>query len=77
MYEQFFKKIFICFLCWDCWNDDVTLTLDVALLFSSRAGADLGRESGLVLGALSIGFPHSQVEVHASLKARLKWLVAN
>ena len=55
----------------------MTPTLDAALLFSSRAVADLGRESGLVLGALSIGFPHSQVEVDASLKARLKLLVAN
>ena len=37
-------------------------TLDVALLCSSWAGADQGHESGLVWGALSIGFPHSQVE---------------
>ena len=36
------------FLCWDRWNGDVTPTLDAALLSSSRAGADLGRESGLV-----------------------------
>ena len=32
----------------DCWNSDVTHTLDAALLCSSRAGADLGHESGLV-----------------------------
>ena len=44
-------------------------TLDAALLCSSRAGSDLGRESRLVRGALSIGFPCSQVEVNASLKA--------
>ena len=37
-----------CLLCWDCWNGDVTPTLDSALLCSSRAGSDLGRESGLV-----------------------------
>ena len=29
------------------WNSDVMPTLDAALLFSSRAGSDLGRESGL------------------------------
>ena len=34
-------------------------TFDAALLCSSRAGSDLGCESGLVRGALSIGFPHS------------------
>ena len=32
----------------DCWNGDVTSTLDAALLCSSRASADLCRESGLV-----------------------------
>ena len=37
------------FLCWDCWNGDVMPTLDAALLYSFRAGADLGHESGLVL----------------------------
>ena len=45
-------------------------TLDAALLCSSRAGSDLGRESGLVGRALSLGFLHIQVEVDASLKAR-------
>ena len=30
------------------WNADMTCTIDAALLSSSRAGADLGRESGLV-----------------------------
>ena len=35
------------FLCWDSWNVDMTPTLDAALLCSSRAGSDLGRESGL------------------------------
>ena len=34
-----------CFLCLDCWNGDVTPTLDEALLCSSRAGSDLGRVS--------------------------------
>ena len=35
----------------------------------------LGRESGLVWGSLSIGFPHSQVEFYVSPKARcLIWL---
>ena len=34
-------------VCWDRWNNDVTPTLDAALLSSSRACADLGRESGL------------------------------
>ena len=37
-------------------------TLDAALLCSSWAGADQGHKSGLVWGALSIGFPHSQVD---------------
>ena len=41
------------FLCWDRWNGDVTPTLDAALLCSSRAGADLGCDSGLVRGALN------------------------
>ena len=31
-----------CFLRWDCWNCDVTPTLDADLLCSSRAGSDLG-----------------------------------
>ena len=31
-----------CFLCLDRWNGDVTPTLYAALLFSSRAGSDLG-----------------------------------
>ena len=44
----------------------MTPTLDVALLSSSRAGADLARESGLVREVLSIGFPHSQVKLNAS-----------
>ena len=44
--------------------------LDAALLCSSRVGCDLGHESRLVLGALSIGFPYSQVELNASLKVR-------
>ena len=38
-----------CFLCWDCWNGDVMPTLDVALLYSSRAGSDLGCVSGFYL----------------------------
>ena len=37
-----------CFLCWDHWNSDVMPTLDAGLLCSSRAGSDLGSESGLV-----------------------------
>ena len=45
-----------CFLYWDLWNGDVMPTLDEALLCSSRAGADLGRVSGLVWGVLSIGY---------------------
>ena len=47
----FFAFLQNCFLCWDRWNGDVTPTLDMALLCSSRAGTDLGRESGLVWGA--------------------------
>ena len=43
------------FLCWDRWNGDVMPTLDAAPLCSSRAGSDLGHESELVWGALSIG----------------------
>ena len=38
-----------CFLCWDRWNGDLPPTLDTALLCISRAGTDLGHESGLVL----------------------------
>ena len=51
----FLLSIFLqnCFLCRDCWNGDVMPTLDAALLCSSRAGSDLGRESGLVWGALN------------------------
>ena len=41
-----------CFLCWDRWNGDLMPTLDAALLCRSRAGSNLGRESGLVLGAI-------------------------
>ena len=37
-----------CFLWWDLRNGDMTPTLDAALLCSSRAGSDLGRESRLV-----------------------------
>ena len=37
-----------CFLCWDRGNGKVPPTLDAALLCSSRAGSDLGLESGLV-----------------------------
>ena len=37
-----------CFLCWDCESGDMPSTLDAALLCSSRAGSDLGLESGLV-----------------------------
>ena len=39
-----------CFLCWDGWKVDVMPTLDAALLCSSRAGFDLGCESGVVTG---------------------------
>ena len=76
--QQFFLLsafLLNCFLCWDPCNNDLTPTLDVALLCSSRAGSDLGRESRLVWGALSIGFPHFQVEVNASLKVRFGVLV--
>ena len=37
-----------CFLCWDHGNGDVPPTFGAALLCSSRAGSDLGLESGLV-----------------------------
>ena len=37
-----------CFLCQDRWNGDVMPILDGALLCSSWAGSDLGRESRLV-----------------------------
>ena len=55
-FNDFFKSAFLryCFLCWDRWNGDVTPALDVALLYSSRAGSDLGHLSGLVLGAFII-----------------------
>ena len=43
-----------CFTCWARWNGDVMPTLDAALLSSSRAGADLGRESGLVLRSFGL-----------------------
>ena len=36
-------------------------TLDAALPCSSMAGSDLGHDSGLVWGALSIGSPHSRI----------------
>ena len=45
-------------------------TLVAALLCSSRAGSDLGRESRLGWRTLSIGFLHSQVEVYDSPKGR-------
>ena len=41
-------------------------TLDSALRCSSRVGSYLGRESGLVWGALSIGFPHSEPLLYIS-----------
>ena len=47
-FSIFFSFLLNYFLCRDRWNGDVTPTLDVALLCSSRAGSDLGRESGLV-----------------------------
>ena len=49
-YLSFLLSAFLgnCFLCWDRWNGDVMPTLDAALLCSSRAGLDPGRESGLV-----------------------------
>ena len=45
-------------MCWDGWNDDVMPTFDAALLCSSRAGSDLGRESGLAEELCQLGFPH-------------------
>ena len=36
-------------MCWDHWNGDVMPTLDTVLLYSSKAGSDLGRVSGLVI----------------------------
>ena len=36
-----------CFLSWDRWNDNVTPTLDAALLCNSRVGSNLGHETGL------------------------------
>ena len=41
-FHIFSAYLWNCFLCWDCWNGDVTPTLDTALLFSSKAGSDLG-----------------------------------
>ena len=70
IYSHFFQSfafLLNCFLCWYRWNGDAMPTLDAALLSSSRVGSDLGYESGLVSGALSIGFPHSQVEFNAYL----------
>ena len=43
-----------CFLCWDRWNGDMTSSLDAAMLCSSKAGTDLGCESGLVWGDIGI-----------------------
>ena len=37
--SAFFRNFF---LCWDRWNGDVTPTLDGTLMWSSRAGSDLG-----------------------------------
>ena len=53
---------------WDNWNGDVMPTLDAALFCSSRVGSDPVRESGLGLGSIRV--PLSQVEFHASPKAR-------
>ena len=36
-------------LCWDHWKQYMTPTLDAVLLISSRAGADLGRTSVILV----------------------------
>ena len=48
----FFIRFWNCFLCQDRWNGYMTPTFSAALLCSSRAGSDLGCESGLVSGAI-------------------------
>ena len=63
----FFLSAFLrdCSLCWDRWNGTVMPTLDAALLSSSRAGADLGRE--LYLQATTVGlFTHLSLYVWAN-----------
>ena len=61
--QGFFLSAFLrnCLLCWHHSDSDMMPTLDAALLCSSRAGSDQGCESRLAWGALSIGFPHSQL----------------
>ena len=53
---MFVGGFFIRFLCWDRGNGDVPPTLDATLLCSSRAGSDLGLESGLVEELCQLGF---------------------
>ena len=60
------------FLCWDCWNGDMMPTLDAALLCSSRAGSDLGRESGIIEPLLYISATYlGRVILHSNGKKRL------
>ena len=52
---MFFLTAFLqnCFLCWDRWNGDMTLTLDAALLCSSRAGSEVVSPDWFELGSIS------------------------
>ena len=63
---QFFLSALLqnCFLCWGHGNGDVPPRLGAALLCSSRAGSDLGLESGLVEKLCLFGFlfPRSEGE---------------
>ena len=62
-----------CFLRWDHGNGDVPPTLDAALQCSSRAGSDLGLESGLVEELCQLGFlfPRRSCEIRRRDKAVL------
>ena len=55
-----------CFLCWDHWNDDVTTSLDAALLCSSRAGSFLACVSGLTMRELLV----KHFELESSLESK-------
>ena len=55
-HRRIFLSAFLwnCFLCWDHGNGDMPPTLDMALLCSSKAGSDLGLESGLGYWSLCV-----------------------
>ena len=74
-FAEFFKLSAFhrnCFLCQDRWKGDMIPSLDAALLCSSRAGSDLGRESRLVWGAI---FP-KLLDTIKTMKLRLSaWFI--